>query len=63
MSKHTTIAPQEAADRLAIRELVEAYAHCVVDFLDGECHARSLQKRRTSANVPKRHFHLSYCFY
>src|SRR6201988_458638 len=28
MSKHTTISPQEAADRLAIRELVEAYAHC-----------------------------------
>src|ERR1700751_199374 len=28
MTKHTTISPQEAADRLAIRELVEAYAHC-----------------------------------
>ena len=28
MSKHTTISPQEAADRLAIRELVEAYARC-----------------------------------
>jgi len=28
MSKHVTISPQEAADRLAIRELVEAYAHC-----------------------------------
>ena len=28
MSKHTNISPQEAADRLAIRELVEAYAHC-----------------------------------
>ena len=28
MSKHTTISPGEAADRLAIRELVEAYAHC-----------------------------------
>src|ERR1700726_1638690 len=28
MSKHTTISPQEAADRLAIRELIEAYAHC-----------------------------------
>ena len=26
--KHTTISPTEAADRLAIRELVEAYAHC-----------------------------------
>ena len=28
MSKHTTISPEEAADRLALRELVEAYAHC-----------------------------------
>jgi len=28
MSKHVTISPAEAADRLAIRELVEAYAHC-----------------------------------
>jgi hypothetical protein len=28
MSKHLNISPEEAADRLAIRELVEAYAHC-----------------------------------
>jgi ketosteroid isomerase-like protein len=28
MSKHIAISPEEAADRLAIRELVEAYAHC-----------------------------------
>jgi SnoaL-like domain len=28
MSMHITISPEEAADRLAIRELVEAYAHC-----------------------------------
>ena len=28
MSKHTAISPSEAADRLAIREIVEAYAHC-----------------------------------
>jgi hypothetical protein len=28
MSSHTTISPREAADRLAIRELVETYAHC-----------------------------------
>jgi hypothetical protein len=27
MSKHVTISPEEAADRLAIRELVEAYAY------------------------------------
>ena len=28
MIKHVTISAKEAADRLAIRELVEAYAHC-----------------------------------
>jgi hypothetical protein len=28
MSKHVSISPSEAADRLAIREIVEAYAHC-----------------------------------
>jgi hypothetical protein len=28
MSKHIAISPGEAADRLAIRELIEAYAHC-----------------------------------
>jgi len=28
MSKHAAISADEAADRLAIRELVEAYAHC-----------------------------------
>jgi SnoaL-like domain len=28
MSQHTEISPREAADRLAIRELVEAYAYC-----------------------------------
>jgi ketosteroid isomerase-like protein len=28
MSNHVTISPGEAADRLAIGELVEAYAHC-----------------------------------
>ncbi|HLY61881.1 MAG TPA: nuclear transport factor 2 family protein [Terriglobia bacterium] len=28
MSEHDAISHQEAADRLAIRELVEAYAHC-----------------------------------
>ena len=27
MSKHLSISPEEAADRLAIRELVETYAH------------------------------------
>ena len=28
MSEHAAISPNEAAERLAIRELVEAYAHC-----------------------------------
>ena len=28
MSQHISISPEEAADRLAIRELIEAYAHC-----------------------------------
>jgi hypothetical protein len=28
MSKHITVSPNEAADSLAIREVVEAYAYC-----------------------------------
>ena len=28
MGKHVAISPTEAADRLTIRELIEAYAHC-----------------------------------
>lgn len=28
MNKHVAVSPNEAADRLAIRELIEAYAHC-----------------------------------
>jgi hypothetical protein len=28
LSEHAAISPAEAADRLAIRELIEAYAHC-----------------------------------
>jgi ketosteroid isomerase-like protein len=28
MATHATVSPQEAGDRLAIRELVDAYAHC-----------------------------------
>ena len=35
MSKHVAISPEEAADRLGIRELVEAYAHCA-DRRDAE---------------------------
>jgi hypothetical protein len=35
MNKHIAISPAEAADRLAIRELVEAYAYCA-DRRDAE---------------------------
>jgi len=28
MSTHVTVSPNEAADRFAIRDLVEAHAHC-----------------------------------
>ena len=28
MTTHTTMSPQEVADRLALRELFDAYAHC-----------------------------------
>jgi hypothetical protein len=35
MTKHLAISPDEAADRLAMRELVEAYAHCA-DRRDAE---------------------------
>ena len=35
MSLHTQISPAKAGDRLAIRELVDAYAHCA-DRRDAE---------------------------
>ena len=35
LTKHITLSPAEAADRLAIRELIEAYAHCA-DRRDAE---------------------------
>ena len=35
MAVHTQLSPQEAADRLAIRELFDAYAHCA-DRRDAE---------------------------
>src|ERR1700731_4114206 len=35
MGEHISISTEEAADRLAIRELVEAYAHCA-DRRDAE---------------------------
>ncbi len=38
MSQHLTISPGEVADRLAIRELIEAYANCA-DRRDARHHA------------------------
>src|SRR6478672_2356861 len=35
MSRHTELTPAEAADRLALRELFDAYAHCA-DRRDAE---------------------------
>ena len=35
MTQHVAISPSEAAERLAIRELVEAYAYCA-DRRDAE---------------------------
>ena len=35
MTKHLTVTPEEAADRLAIRELIDTYAHCA-DRRDAE---------------------------
>jgi ketosteroid isomerase-like protein len=35
MASHSTLSPQEVADRLAIRELFDAYAHCA-DTRDAE---------------------------
>jgi ketosteroid isomerase-like protein len=35
LAPHAPISPQEAADRLAIRELIDAYAHCA-DRRDAE---------------------------
>jgi len=50
MSKHTTVSPQGVADRLAIRELVEAYAHCA-DRRDAKVRCLSLQKTLTSGFI------------
>jgi ketosteroid isomerase-like protein len=47
MSQHLTISPSEAADRLSIRELVEAYAHCA-DRRDA--------KGQMSLSTPDTHF-------
>jgi hypothetical protein len=45
MHTHTATSPEEAADRLAIRELFDAYAH-YADRRDGEAH-KSLFTERT----------------
>src|ERR1700739_989232 len=45
--KHLAISPEEAADRLAIRELVEAYAHCA---------ARRDAKGQMALFTPDAHF-------
>jgi len=47
MAKHACISPEEAADRLAIRELIEAYAHCA-DRRDAE--------RQMALFIPDSHF-------
>src|ERR1700741_154162 len=47
MESHGTISPNEAADRLAIRELVDAYAHCA---------DRREAKRQMSLFTPDAHF-------
>ena len=47
MSKHVAISPSEATDRLAIRELIEAYAHCA-DRRDA--------KGQMSLFIPDTHF-------
>lgn len=47
MTKHTTLSPEEGADRLAIRELVEAYAYCA-DRRDA--------KGQTALFTPDAHF-------
>src|SRR5450432_4082217 len=51
MSQHVAISPNEAADRLAIRELVEAYAHCA-DRRDAEGQM-SLRLMRCMAHLLK----------
>jgi hypothetical protein len=47
MSKHTAISPGEAADRLAIRELVDAYEVCA-DAATRKARWRSLLRTPTS---------------
>src|SRR5580700_10100199 len=53
MSKHVSISPEEAADRLAIRELVEAYAHCA-DRRDAKGQNGSFYPRHSLSGVHER---------
>ena len=48
MSKHAAISPGEAADRLAIRELVEAYAYCALSLRPNST-PRALARLRPSS--------------
>jgi hypothetical protein len=53
VSKHVSISPEEAADRLAIRELVEAYAHCA-DRRDakGQMTSTNLMRSISAFGIP-----------
>jgi hypothetical protein len=44
MAVHAELSPAEAADRLALRELFDAYAHCA-DRRDDEGKRRALHRR------------------
>ena len=46
MHTHAAISPEEAADRLAIRELFDAYAHCA-DRRDAESQKWLCSRRRS----------------
>jgi hypothetical protein len=53
MSKHVAISPEEAADRLAIGELIEAYAHCADRRdADGSVHRRHPLRGYMNAKDP-----------
>jgi hypothetical protein len=49
MTDHTFISAEEAADRLAIRELVDAYVHCA-----DRCEARPAEGARHGGHPLRR---------
>jgi SnoaL-like protein len=61
MSQHVAVSPNEAADRLAIRELVESYAHCAdrrdakgqMSLFTADTHFRGLHERQGSIAVAR----------